>query len=168
MAVVYTKKDQGITYTVGSGSPSHSGSTGDRYIDTSSGVNYSYTTSWQAFSAEALQFAVSDETTSITTGTSKVTIRAPYAMTITSVRASLTTAQTSGNTFTADIKVGGSSILSTLITIDNTEKTTTTAATLPVVSSTSLADDAEIKVDVTQIGSGDATGLKITILGYRV
>jgi hypothetical protein len=89
-------------------------------------------------------------------------------MTVTEVRASLTTAQSSGNIFTVDINEGGTSILSTKLTIDNTEKTSTTAATPPVISDTSLADDAEITVDIDQIGDGTAKGLKVTIIGTRV
>jgi hypothetical protein len=115
-----------------------------------------------------IQVACSDETTAITAGTNKVTFRMPHAMTVTSVRASLTTAQASGSIFTVDINEGGVSILSTKLTIDNTEKTSTTAATAPVISDTALADDAEITVDVDQIGNGTATGLKVTIIGTRV
>ena len=40
---------------------------------------------------EVLQFAVSDETTEITTGAAKITLRMPYAMTLQEVRASLGT-----------------------------------------------------------------------------
>jgi hypothetical protein len=80
----------------------------------------------------------------------------------------LTTAQSSGNIFTVDINEGGTSILSTKLTIDNTEKTSTTAATPPVISDSSLADDAEITVDIDQIGDGTAKGLKVTIIGTRV
>ena len=114
-----------------------------------------------------LLVACSDETSLITTGTNKVTFRMPYAMNITSVRASLTTAQTSGNIFTVDINKNGTSILSTKLTIDNGEKTSTTAATPPVISDSSIADDAEMTIDVDQIGSGNATGLKVTIRGTQ-
>ncbi len=114
-----------------------------------------------------IQLAASDETTALTTGTSKVTFRMPYAMTVTEVRASLSTAQTSGSIFTADINDGGVSILSTKLTIDNTEKTSVTAATPPVISDTTLLDDAEITVDIDQVGDGTAKGLKITIKGTR-
>ena len=41
----------------------------------------------------------------------KITFRMPYAMTLTSVRASLKTAQTSGSIFTVDINESGSSVL---------------------------------------------------------
>jgi hypothetical protein len=114
-----------------------------------------------------IQVAASDETTALTTGTAKVTFRMPYAMTITAVRASLSTAQASGSIFTVDINEGGTTILSTKLTIDNTEKTSTTAATPAVVSDTALADDAEITIDIDQIGDGTAKGLKVTIIGTR-
>jgi hypothetical protein len=114
-----------------------------------------------------IQLAASDETTALTTGTAKMTFRMPHAMTLTSVRASLTTAQASGSIFTVDINESGASILSTKLTIDNTEKTSTTAATPAVISDTALADDAEITIDIDQIGNGSATGLKITLIGTR-
>jgi hypothetical protein len=111
--------------------------------------------------------ACSDETTALTAGTGKVTFRMPYAMTVTAVRASLTTTQTSGNIFTVDINDGGTTILSTKLTIDNTEKTSTTAVTAAVISDSALADDAEITVDIDQIGDSTAKGLKIWLIGTR-
>jgi len=116
---------------------------------------------------ESFIIACSDETTAITAGTAKVTFRMPYAFTATAARASLTTAQASGNIFTVDINEAGTSILSTKLTIDNTELTSTTAATAVVISDTALADDASITIDVDQIGNGTAKGLKVTIIGYR-
>lgn len=115
----------------------------------------------------SLVIAASDESTALSTGTGKVTFRMPYAMTLTEVRASLTTAQSSGSTFTVDINESGASILSTKLTIDNTEKTSTTAATPAVISDADLADDAEITVDIDQIGNGTAKGLKITLIGVK-
>lgn len=118
---------------------------------------------------QSIQIACSDETTALTAGAAKVTFRIPYAFTLTSVRASLTSAQATngaGGIFTVDINEGGASILSTKLTIDNTEKTSTTAATAPVISDTSLADDAEITIDIDQIGDGTAKGLKVTLIGY--
>lgn len=116
---------------------------------------------------ESLVIACSDETTALTTGTAKVTLRMPYAFTLTGVRASLTTAQTSGSIFTVDINEGGASILSTKLTIDNTEKTSTTAATAAVISDSALADDSEITIDIDQIGDGTAKGLKVYLIGTR-
>lgn len=112
-----------------------------------------------------IPIACSDETTALTTGSSKVTFRMPFAMTSVTVRASLTTAQASGSIFTVDVNEGGTTILSTKITIDNTEKTSTTASTPPVVSDSSLADDAEITIDIDQIGDGTAKGLKVYLIG---
>jgi hypothetical protein len=117
--------------------------------------------------AEYLVLAASDESTALTTGTGKVTFRMPYAMTVSAVRASLSTAQASGSILTVDINESGTTILSTKLTIDNTEKTSTTAATQPVISDTVLADDAEITIDIDQVGDGTAKGLKITLIGTR-
>ena len=114
-----------------------------------------------------VQLAASDETTALTTGAAKVTFRMPFAMDVTSVRASLTTAQTSGSIFTVDINESGTSILSTKLTIDNNETTSVTAATPVVISDNTLADDAEITVDIDQLGDGTAQGLIITLLGTR-
>lgn len=113
-----------------------------------------------------IQLAASDESTALTTGTSKISFRMPHGMQLTGVRASLVTAQASGNIFTVDINENGNSILSTKLTIDNTELTSVTAATQPVISDTTLADDALITVDIDQIGNGTAKGLKITLIGF--
>jgi hypothetical protein len=116
---------------------------------------------------EVLMISLSDETTPLTTGTAKKTIRMPYAFTVTAVRASLVTAQTSGSIVTVDINgAGPTSILSTKLTFDNGEKTTTTG-TPAVISDASLADDEEVTFDIDQVGDGTATGLKVSIIGYQ-
>ena len=112
-----------------------------------------------------LMIAVGDETTTITTGTAKVTWRMPYAMTVTAVRASLNTVSSSGIP-TFDINEGGATILSTKLTIDANEKTSVTAATAAVISDPTLADDAEMTIDIDVAGTG-AKGPKIVIYGYR-
>jgi hypothetical protein len=123
------------------------------------------TQSGAASSTECIIIAASDETTALTTGTAKATFRMPFAFTLTAVRASLTTVSSSG-TPTIDINENGTTILSTKITIDASEKTSTTAATAPVISDTSLADDAEITIDIDTAGTG-AAGLKVYLIGYR-
>jgi hypothetical protein len=115
--------------------------------------------------SEAVQVAVSDETTTLTTGTAKITFRMPYALTLTAVRSSLSTASSSG-LVTVDVKEAGTTILSTLLTIDATERTSTTAAAAAVISDAALADDAEITIDITVAGTG-AKGLKVTLIGNR-
>ena len=114
-----------------------------------------------------IQLAASDETTALTAGTSKVSFRMPFAMTLTDVRASLVTAQASGSTFTVDINEAGLSVLSTRLTIDNTELTSVTAATPSVISDSALADDALITIDIDIVGDGTAKGLKVLLKGTR-
>jgi hypothetical protein len=125
-------------------------------------------TSLEYFTPPAeLVIACSDETSNLTTGTAKVTFRMPYAMTLSSVRASVNTAPT-GSTLIVDINEGGSTILSTKLSIDASELTSTTAATAAVISDTALADDAEITIDIDQIGSTVAgKGLKVVLKGTR-
>jgi hypothetical protein len=115
--------------------------------------------------SEIIIIAVGDETTAITTGTAKVTFRMPFAMTLTSVRGSLTTVSSSGIP-TVNIKETGTTIFSTKLTIDASEKTSTTAATPAVLSDTALADDAEITIDIDVAGTG-AAGLKVALIGTR-
>lgn len=111
--------------------------------------------------------ACSDETSDLTTGDGKVTFRLPHAMTLTAVRASVTTAST-GSTIIVDIKEGGASVLGTLLSIDGGEKTSTTAASAATITDSALADDAEITIDLDQIGSSTAgTGLKVWLIGTR-
>lgn len=109
--------------------------------------------------------AVSDETTALTTGTAKTTFRWPHAFTLTEVRASLSTTSSSGNP-AIDVNQGGASIFSTTLTIDATEKTSTTAATAAVLGTTAMTDDAEVTIDIDTAGTG-AKGLKLWFIGTR-
>lgn len=111
------------------------------------------------------KYALSDESTAITTGTAKLTIRWPYPnSTLTEVRAEINTASSSG-TPTIDINEGGVSILSTPLTIDASETTSATAASAAVISDANIADDAEVTFDIDTAGTG-AKGLKVTMIGY--
>jgi hypothetical protein len=112
-----------------------------------------------------LGVALSDETTALTTGTAKLTMRMPFAMTVTAVRSSLTTVSSSG-LVTVDVNEGGTTILSTKLSIDQGEKTSTTAATPAVISDGALASDAEITFDIDAAGTG-AAGLKCWLIGTR-
>lgn len=120
---------------------------------------------WGALPIE-IGLACSDESTALTTGT-KVTFRMPCAITLTAVRASVTSAS-SGSTITVDINQSGTSVLSTLLTIDAGETTSTTAATPAVIATSTLTNDAEITIDIDQVGSGSAgSGLKVWLIGTR-
>ncbi len=129
------------------------------------------TSSPQGWKALPLPFehevAVSDETTALTTGTAKVTFRMPCAVNLTAVRASLSIAQSSGGQVIVDINEGGSTILSTKILIDNGSRTSVGSSPQPTISDSALADDAEMTVDIDNIGDGTAKGLKITLIGAR-
>lgn len=141
----------GITFTDGGGSP-----------PTTTTVAVS-----ASVAAKIIQFACSDETSELIAGTRKIALRAPYAMTITAVRASLSSVSAgspNGGGITVDINVNGTSILSTKLTIDANELTSVTAATAAVISSSALADDDEISVDIDSVGSG-AAGLKVALIG---
>ena len=129
-------------------------------------TNGSGIVSFQSLPVE-IQVAASDETTPLTLGNGKVTFRMPHGMTLTEVRASLTTAQVSGAIFRIDVIQNGVSVLSTKCTIDNGERTSTSATTLPVIAISALADDSEMRVDIIQIGDGTAKGLKVTLIGTR-
>lgn len=117
------------------------------------------------FDSLKIGIACSDETTAITTGTAKATFRMPCAMKLLAVRASVTTAPT-GSTILIDINEGGTTVLSTKLMIDASEKTSTTAATPAVISDAVLADDAEITIDFDQVGSTIAgAGVKVWLIG---
>lgn len=114
-----------------------------------------------------MMLAVTDENTTITTGTAKITFRAPFPFSIYKIpRAQLVTAGT-GTATTIDIKVGGTTIFGTgtKLTIDATEKTSVTAAVAagPLsLMNTTIADDSEVTVDITTVGTG-AKGLKVVL-----
>lgn len=114
---------------------------------------------------EVIMVAISDETTAITTGTAKVTFRMPFAFTLTKVKASLTTASTSGNP-AVNLKEAGTTVFSTTLTIDANELTSETAATAAVISDPNLADDAQMTIDIDTAGTG-AKGLKVYLIGTR-
>lgn len=111
--------------------------------------------------------AVSDEATALTTGAGKVTFRVPFAFTLTAIRASVGTAPV-GSTIIINVKEAGTTVMSTLLTIDAGEETSQTALVDEVVSDSAIADDAKITVDIDQVGSGTAgAGLKIWLIGTR-
>jgi hypothetical protein len=67
---------------------------------------------------------------------------------------------------TIDINENGTTILSTKLTFDASEKTTTTATTPAVISDTALAYDSEITFDIDAVGSTIAgAGLLVTLTG---
>lgn len=115
-----------------------------------------------------LWLACSDETSALTTGTAKVTFRMPFPGTLLAVRANVKTAPT-GAILIVDINEEGTSLLSTKLSIDATEKTSTTAASAAVISDSVLIDDAEMTIDIDQVGSTVAgVGLKVGLYVRRL
>ena len=120
----------------------------------------------QSHLKQVIAIACSDETTDLAAGTAAATFHMPYAFTLTGVKAGVTTAPV-GSVLTVDINEAGSTILSTKLTIDASEKTSATAATAAVISDTALADNALMTVDIDGVGSSTAgTGLKIYLIGH--
>ncbi|WP_395753314.1 hypothetical protein [Prosthecobacter sp.] len=121
---------------------------------------------WSSFPAEIV-VACSDESTDITTGAAKVRFRMPHAMTVSAVRLSVSTAPT-GSVIIVNVKESGTTIFSTKPQIATSAYTSVGGAVPGVLSDTSLADDAEITIDLDQIGSTIAgKGLKVTLIGTR-
>ena len=125
---------------------------------------------------ESICVAASDESTNLTTGTAKTTFHIPYAFTLTGVSASVNTAPT-GSTIIIDINEdpdaegGGSAsatILSTKLTIDASERRSSTAAAAAVISDTALGADAEMTIDLDQVGSSTpGKGAKVCLIGHQ-
>lgn len=109
---------------------------------------------------------IGDETTALTTGTGVYTFRMPTACVITEVLASLSVAGVPTGTTTIDVNKNGTSIFTTVLTIDATEKTSATAATPAVINSGQniIAADDEITIDIDAISTGGTeAGLKLWI-----
>lgn len=84
------------------------------------------------------------------------------AITVKAVRTYCDTAGTTG-TYTIDINEAGTTILSTKLTVDSTEKSSETAATPAVISDASIAADAIITFDVDAVQTTKAKGLVVCI-----
>lgn len=139
------------------------GSTGQMNVKTS-GADFA--TGW-AWPIESLPVALSNETSDITTGVAKLTMRMPYKGQLVGLpRASLNTVSSSGLP-TVDINKNGVTMLSTKLSIDVGEKTSVTAAAPPVVSVPTFADDDELTFDIDVAGTG-ARGLKVLLYIQRV
>jgi hypothetical protein len=127
------------------------------YLTLGDGVAVSGTT---VYAEDWFVIAASDETTSLAVGSGKTYFRMPYAATLLAVRASVN-AVASGVTI-VDINENGTSVLGDKLSIDANEKTSTTAASGATISDSALADDAEISIDVDQVGTAPvAKGLKV-------
>lgn len=101
---------------------------------------------------------VTDEATTVTTGTSKRTFFAPYNITITDCFTGLST-QSSSGVVTVNIKLNGSTIFSTKPSID-ANKDTSLTGTAAVLSTTTAAKGDKFTIDVDAAGTG-VKGLQV-------
>ena len=111
-----------------------------------------------------IELALSDESSVIVSTEDVLTFRAPYAFTLTGLRASLKTASSNG-VVTVDVKEAGVSLLSTKLTVAQ-GATTSVGGTPPVISDSAVADDAVLTLDIDTAGA-NAVGLKVTLYGTR-
>lgn len=114
-----------------------------------------------------ISYACSDEVSDLAVGT-LITFRMPFGMTLTALKLSLNTAPT-GTKLIVDVRKGGVTILSTLISVDISATTSVGASVPYVISDSNLTDDSIITILTTQVGSTVAgKGLKVTFLGRRI
>jgi hypothetical protein len=160
---LWTGFDDCIAYWVSSAWVKLTPQVGWQAYDAAQGSVFVWTgTVWANMGAAAPSpdtFALSDETSNLTTGL-KLTHRIVGARTLSAVRINCNTAPT-GATIIVDVKKNGTTIFSTKVSIDATEKTSVTAASAAVLSTTAFADDDEVTWHIDQIGSTVAgKGLK--------
>jgi len=141
----------------GTGAPSGT-STGEYYIQ-----YYA-----EGYAPADIKLDIGDPKTDLTVLSSAYTFRMPYSMYLTGVRASLTQ-EPAGSDFIVDINENGTSVLGSKLTIDDGTKTSVNGGSPYTITDNLLADDAEITIDIDQIGSTQAgQELKVWLLGTRL
>ena len=103
---------------------------------------------------EMVSIAMGDETTVLAAASTTVplvTFNMPYGFTLEDVIVSSVVAPTGAALVTVDVHENGTTVLSTKVTIDASEKTSATAATQPVISDSALAVNSLIEIFVDQI-----------------
>lgn len=124
-------------------------------------------TQWVATNGVFICPIQGDVTTDLAT-TQKFHMRAPFAFTVTDVKASLHTAAATG-TVTFDINNSGTSLLSTKLTIDATETTSLSAAAAYAfdTAEVNFAADDELSIDVDDRGTTGCKGAVVYIYYQR-
>lgn len=113
-----------------------------------------------------ISYACSDEVSDLIVDT-LITFRMPFGMNLTNTKLSLNTAPTLSKLI-VDVKKNGTTIFSTLPSIDTGSTTSVSSSTPAVISNSNLSDDSIITIMTTQVGSGAAgKGLKVTFIGKR-
>ena len=124
-----------------------------------------------AAKTEVIAIALGDESTVLAAASTTVpvvTYHMPYGFTLTNVKVGLTIAGTGAALATFDVHEAGTTVLSTKVTVDASEKTSGTAATQPVISAPALAVDSLIEIFVDLIDTDNvAAGAKVYLIGYQ-
>ena len=124
-----------------------------------------------AAKTEMIAIALGDESTVLSAASTSVpvvTYHMPYAFTLTNVKVGCTVAGTGAALLTVDVHEAGTTVLSTKVTVDASEKTSGTAATAMVISDSALAADSLIEVFVDLIDTDNvAAGVKVYLIGYQ-
>ena len=112
-----------------------------------------------------------EATTNLAVATGVYTFWMPYGLLLTDVRATVNTPQASGSALAFDVKQNGTSIFSTLLNIQNGSNKSTDSTTPYVLANapnnTVLTDGSKITVDISQVGTAGAKGLKLYLIGQR-
>ena len=121
------------------------------------------------YNTTSFVIACSDETSDLEVGDDKAQIQLPFQFEQTAISANVNVAST-GADINIQVQEDNVNIMSGVgITIDATETSSLTSATLPTITDSTLASGSIISVDLDHIGSGDSgKGLKINLIGYRI
>jgi hypothetical protein len=157
------------TFTINNGSNtgtfSGSGLTGNRaYALPNLDGNLAFTSRTDGRALEVIGIACSDQTTVLTTG-QKIAFDMPFAMTLTRVYGSLTTAPTV-SACTVDIEDEGTSILNAVLSFGTTANNAETSTFAAAASTYALSKGDLLSIDIDSVGSSNA-GLVIFLEGYR-
>jgi hypothetical protein len=107
--------------------------------------------------------ACSDETGDLEVSQSVASFIIPTNGILTAVEANVNTAS-QGADIKVDIKQNSTSLLSTVITIDSGETSSSTASTPAVISNSNITRGSKITIDINQIGTtAYGAGLKVTL-----
>ena len=120
---------------------------------------------------ESISIALGDESTVLAAASTSVPVvsfHMPYGFTLTDVKVGCTVAGTGAALLTVDVHEAGTTVLSTKVTVDATEKTSGTAATAMVISDSALAVDSLIEIFVDVVDTNNvAAGVKVYLIGYQ-
>ncbi len=156
--------DGGLTYNSSSDTLTSTNLAGaGAAITALSASNINAGTLGTAYYTQTYCWAASDQTTTIVAANNLV-VQYPFdaTFTITGVHADVGTAPT--GLMTIDINETGTTIFSTLLTIDANEFTSGTAATPAVISDSSFAANAQLSIDVDSTTGGKA--LEVCVTGH--